>query len=142
MSDGDPIPDADHVTRVCGRGFENDEITSTAFALNDKDREVGNKLSVDWVECAHTTPTHRNLEASLKRLKRRIPLTGQPIAELNAEQIRQIRRNGQQLDAVESHRRKWSCHGAIIGMTDGPIDLDLQEDLARLANSGDIVTLS
>ena len=61
---------------------------------------------------------------------------------LNAKQIRQIRRNGQQLDAVESHRPRWTCHGAIDGMTDGPIDLELQDDLALLANSGDIVTYS
>lgn len=142
MSNGDPIPDADHVTRVCGRGFENDEIISTAFALLDKDRKVGNKLSVDWVECAYTIPANRNPHGSLKRLKRRTPLTGKPVAVLHAKRIRQIRRNGQQLDVVENHRPKWSCHSAIIGMTDGPIDLDLQEDLALLANSGNIVTLS
>ena len=142
MSNGDPIPDADHVLRVCGRGYEGDEILSTAFALSDNDRKAGNRLSVDWAECAYTISANRNTLGSLKRLKRKGLPTGKPVAVLNAKQIHQIRRNGQQLNVVESHHPKWSCHGAIIGMTDGPIDLDFQEDLANLANSGDIVMLS
>ena len=113
MSDGDPIPDADHVLRVCGRGYEDNEILSTAFALSDNDRNAGNRLSVDWAECPYTIAANRNPLGSLKRLKRKKLPTRKPVAVLNAKQIRQIRINGQQLDAVESHRPRWTCHGAI-----------------------------
>lgn len=139
--DGDPIPNADHVTRVCGRGQDNREILSTGFALTLEDKKVGNKLSGDWVECAYTPPRNRNIQGSLRRLRRRIVPCGQLVAVLKAEQVRQIRRNGCQLDIAENHHRQWRCHCAIIGMTDGVIDLDLQQDLADLANSGVIETL-
>ena len=142
MSNGDPIPDADHVTRACGRGLENGEITSTAFALSSRDRRAGNKLSADWVECAYANPSDQNIQGSLKRLKKAKLRVGQPIAVLNAEQIRLIYRNGCHLDVVENHHSRCQCHSAITGMTDGPMDQDLQEDLADLADSGDIVTLS
>lgn len=142
MSNGDPLPNADHITRACGRGLENGVITSTAFALSSRDRRAGNKLSADWVECAYANPSDQNIQGSLKRLKKAKLRVGQSIAVLNAEQIRLICRNGCHLDIIEDHHSRWQCHGAIIGMTDGPIDLDLQEDLANLANSGDIVMLS
>lgn len=141
MSNGDPLPNADHVTRACGRGLENGEITSTAFALSSRDRSADKKLSADWVECKHADPSDQNIQGSLKRLKKAKLRIRQTIAVLNVEQIRQIRRNGCHLDVVENHHSKWRCHSAITGMTDGPMDQDLQEDLADLANSGNIVTL-
>ena len=135
MAKGDPIPDGDHVTRLCGRGYDSGEITSAAFEPRPGDK---GKLSVDWVECAYDSPARPNIEGSLARLTAITTDMNQPVGVLEAQAIRRIRRNGCQLDVIEHGSRRTLCHSVITGMTGGPIDLGLEQDLAELANAGDI----
>ena len=136
MAAGAPIPDENHVTRLCLRGYDDGEILSTAFTPRPQDQ---NRLSVNWVECAHVGPVHRNIEGSIARLAA-IPTTepDQPVAVLQAKSVREIQRNGCQLDVVERGSQRNLCHSVIEGMTAGPIDLSLQQDLADLANAGEV----
>ena len=139
MAAGDSIPDDDHVSRGCGeRGEEQGVVTSAAFKPRAQDK---GKLSVDWVECAHVPPSKRKINGSLERLRRR-PLRPQAVAILATKDIRQIEVNGHKLDAVENPHKGNPCHSSIVGMTEGPTGFDLQEDLAEVANSGQVVYLS
>ena len=97
---------------------------------------------MDWVECAHVDPVHQHIEGSIARLAA-IPTTetGQPVAVLQAKSVREIQRNGCQLDVVERGSQRNLCHSVIEGMTGGPIDLSLQLDLADLANAREIKIL-
>ncbi len=139
MANGDPLPNPDRIARACGS--RTDKISgaqAAAFAPRSHvpaEITLG-KISVDWVECVYDVPERRNVQGSLHRLKER-KLGPQPVAILPVSGVRRIHRNGHALDTIEDGhgddvRR---CHSAIVGFTGEPIDLELQDALAKLANS-------
>ena len=140
MAKGASLPVTDRVARGCLRGADGKFVAPAAFALRHRfEKELG-QISVDWVECQYDIPERQNIEGSLHRFKSRLNRT-QPIAILPVSDVRRIRRNGRPLDAVEyGHGVGMSqCHGAIVGFTGGPLDLEFQNALAELANRGAVV---
>ncbi len=143
MAKGEQLPATDRVARACGRGVDGEFVAPAAFELRSGLEEELLQISVDWVECQYDIPERQNIEGSLLRLKAR-RLRPQPVAILPVSDVRRIRQNGQPLDAVEyGHGVGMSqCHGAIVGFTGGPLDLELQNALAELANRGTVVELT
>lgn len=133
MASGDSIPDSNRVARgILPKDVDKDQILPAAFALGPRDK---GKLSTDWVECVHANRRDRNVRGSLARLASSLKIRPQRIAILNARHIRRIKGDGRQLDAIEDpHLPDLPCHSAIIGMVDDSLDLELQQDLADLAN--------
>ena len=136
MARGEPIPDTDRVARATHpENVDDDIILPSAFSLTQRDK---GKLSTDWVECVHDDPKRRNIGGSLRRFGQYLKIKPQIIAILRAREIRRIHRMGRRLDAVEDpHIPNRPCHSAIIGMKYDPLDLELQQDLADLANRGE-----
>jgi hypothetical protein len=132
MPKGDSLPSEDHVTRMCGRGMDPDQmiVTGAAFELRPIDK---GKLSVDWVECPHVPPEKRNNSGSKERLKPACR-ESQICAMLNVGDIRQIRHNDIPLNVLEYPTTKNKCHCGIVGLEYGPDGWDTQNDLADLAN--------
>lgn len=145
MANGDPLPSSDYVSRACGRrGVEAGVVQAAAFGLRQHktaETEFG-KISVDWVECTYDVAEWRNIEGSIRRLKARL-IFSQPVAILPVSGVRSIRRNGHPLDARKDGHRVdvMGCHCVIVGFTGGPLDLELQDALAELANKSSVLEL-
>ena len=131
----DPLPNEDQVTRGCSRGYDNGEVTASAFAMRKQERPL-RRISVDWVECPYADESARNLEGSVNRLKQ-VPVRP-PYAVLSVTDIRQIKRTDWALDAFEVGRRH-HCHCGIGDFSGTPVDLELQGELAEIANKSPII---
>ena len=132
MANGNPLPDGTRVIRGCSRGYDKGEVTSSAFAMRVQERKEL-KISVGWVECPYAAVNAQNLDAALIRM-RNIPVNP-PYAILPSLNIRQIRRGGQALDAIEDGHYRNPCHCGIAGFSGtAAVDLELQADLAEIAN--------
>ena len=135
-----PLPNTDHVTRGCSRGYENDEVTASAFALREIEIRRGLlRISVDWVECAYAKGSERTQAASAERSRHRGARP--PYALLAVSAIRQIKGQSDdpvpivyQLDVKESG----SCHCGITGYTNSSVDLQFQAELAEIANESPV----
>ena len=139
MALGDQIPDTNHVARGIRPEFvDKNQILPAAFALIPRDK---GKLSTDWVECAYVNVRDQNVRSSLARLALSLLIRPQSISILNARNIRGIKRQGRQLDAVEDCHPNWPCHSAIVGMEGDALGLEFQQDLADLANRSNRATL-
>lgn len=137
MPFGDPLPDRNHVTRGCSRGYDNGEITSSAFEMRRKQERRLLRISVDWVECPYANESVQNLEGSAKRLRSR-PVDP-PYAVLPVADIRQVRRGDCALDVKEYGNTGNACHCGIDGFLGTPIDLEFQVELAEIANRSPIL---
>ena len=114
MSYGDPLPGKDHVTRGCSRGYDNGEVTASAFAMRERERKFL-RISVDWVECLYTDPSAQNPEGSAGRLAKMPALP--PYAVLKVGDIREVRLGDLSLDANEFKNERHPCHCAITGFS-------------------------
>lgn len=138
MASGEPLPDGDQITRGCSRGFDNGEVTASAFALRPADQALL-RISVDWVECRYVDIGAQNLAGSIKRM-RAPPVVQPPYAVLGVSDIREVRRGEFALDAIEDGRPSNPCHCAITGYSGTKsVDLELQDDLAEIANRSPII---
>ena len=139
MASGDQIPDGNSVARgIHPKDFDKNQILPSAFALTLRDK---GKLSTDWVECVHASRGNRNVKGSLERLVR-LRIRPQQVSILQAKSVRNINRGQRQLDAIEdSHPPQLPCHSAIVGMAYDSLDVELQQDLADLANQSEQATL-
>lgn len=131
MAYGDPLPNGDQVARGCSRGHVNGEVTASAFAMRPLELQVL-RISVDWVECAYVDVSKRNPGGSANRM-RTVPVEP-PYAHLGVSEIRQVRRGSLALDAKEFGNRPNPCHCGITGFSGTEVDLELQDDLAVIAN--------
>lgn len=73
------------------------------------------------------------MEGSADRM-RAPPKVRPPYAILKVADIRQVRRKEWELDAKEFGHKDNPCHCAITGFSGTPVDLELQQDLAEIAN--------
>ena len=135
MAHGDPLPNGDQVTRGCSRGYDNGEVTFTAFEMRPQER-TSRRISVDWVECSYAHESARDLEGSANRSRESGVLP--PYAVLGAADIRQVRREKWVLDAKEFGSRAGPCHCGITGFSDTHVDLELQRALAEIANTSPV----
>lgn len=139
MASGDQIPGGNSVARgIHPKDFDKNQILPSAFSLKRRDK---GKLSTDWVECVHASRRNRNVKGSLGRL---VHLTVRPqeVSLLQAKYIRKINRGQRYLDAIEDpHLPHLPCHSAIVGMAYDSLDVELQQDLADLANRSEQATL-
>lgn len=132
MANGDPLPQGDTVLRGCSSGFDQGEVTASAFALRPREEQLG-RTSVMWVECAHVPETERNVASASERL--RSGKVRPPYAVLGVDDVRNVEcPGGGYLDVIEAGSRNIPCHCAITGYTGTALDLELQDDLAELAN--------
>ena len=136
MAYGDPLPDEDQVTRGCSKGYENGEVTASAFDMRPAERNLL-MISVDWVQCPYDVASRQNLEGSANRLRR--ARVHAPYAILQVEDIRQVRRGDCELDAKEFGNTLNACHCGIDGFSGTSVDLALQLDLAEIANKSPII---
>ncbi len=95
------------------------------------------RISVDWVECPYANESARNIEGSVNRLKR-VPVHP-PYAVLGASEIRRVRRGEWSLDVREFGSRSNPCHCGITGFSGTTVDLELQDELAEIANRSPII---
>lgn len=130
MAYGDILPDENRVTRGGSRAYDG-EFTTAAFAMRPQEKEL-KRISVDWVECPSACESERNPEGSARRLQ--MNNVRGPYAVLGVADIRQVRRGMFGLDVIEFGNKKNPCHCGITGFSDTPIDLELQHDLAEIAN--------
>ena len=131
MAHGEPLPDEDRVTRGCSGGYENGEVTPSAFAMRRRE-QTKLRISVDWVECVYAAVSEQNLEGSANRM-RAAPVRP-PYAHLDVSEIRKVKRGSFALDATEFGNPLNPCHCGITGFTGTAVDLELQDDLAVIAN--------
>ena len=136
MPFGDALPVGDQVTRGCSRGYDKGEVTPSAFALRGMERSQL-RISVDWVECPYADRVTRNIEGSTNRL--RAASVRLPYAVLRVADIRRVRRGEWALDVNEFGGLSNACHCGIGGFSATPIDLELQSDLAQIANKSPVI---
>lgn len=136
MPPGEPLPDEDRVTRGCSGGYDNGEVTTGAFAMRERDLPFL-QISVDWVECPYADESARNFEGSVDRL-RQVPVRP-PYAILSVAAIRQVIRVGRALDVYEIGGRRSPCHCGIGSFSGMPVDLELQDELAEIANRSPVI---
>ena len=136
MAVGDRLPDGDRIARGCSKGYDNGEVTASAFSLRQIDLKF-NRISVDWVECPYADESEQNLDGSASRSKTR-PVVRGPYAVLGVSEIRQVSRGRWVLDVEEVGGRKGPCHSGISGFSGAEIDLELQGDLADIANKSPV----
>ena len=138
MANGDPLPHRDRVTRGCsGRGYDQGEVTASAFDMRPLEMPL-RRISVDWVECRYADEGARNLEGSVIRMKEP-RVVRPPYAVLAVSEIRNVRRGKFALDAIEFGNQSNLCHSAITGFSGTAVDLELQVDLAEIANTSRII---
>ncbi len=137
MAAGDPLPEDDRVTRGCVRGYANGEITFSAFEMRDNEKPL-KRISVDWVECRYVSKGEQNVKGSVKRMKMN-PFVHPPYAVLKVADIRLVERGSYRLDAKEYGSRRKPCHCAITGFSGTPVDLEIQHELAKIANRSSVI---
>lgn len=142
MNKGDSLEGHDFVSRGCYRAYRKGKIRSSAFETRVVDE---NCLSVDWVECKYTNECERCVEGTIRRQASRLTKRPQKLVILNVEKIRAITCDKIFLDVIYfptgKGKRRNKCHCRIKGLTGGPTDQDIQQDLADLANRSQIVDL-
>lgn len=135
MATNTPLPDGHRVNRGCSRGFVDGEITASAFDLRQAEKQLL-RISAEWVECPHVQQSEQNASGSVKRMVDRG--VRPPYVILSVTDVRQVERNGRGLNAKEFPTKGNPCHCSITGFTDTPLDLELQNDLAAIANQSEI----
>lgn len=136
MAVGDRLPDGDRVVRGCWKGYDSGEVTASAFALRPIDLKYL-RISCDWVECPYADESEQDLDGSARRSKG-IPVHG-PYAVLGVSEIRQVNRGRWALDVEEVGGKAGPCHSGISGFSGTEIDLELQGDLADIANKSPVL---
>ncbi len=137
MAYGDPLLNGDQVTRGCSRGYDSGKVTVSAFAMRRGQERRLLTISVDWVECPYADESARNLEGSVNRLKQ-VPVHP-PYAVLRVSDIRQVRRGEWSLDVKEFGSRPNPCHCGIGSFSGMSVDLELQGELAEIANRSPVI---
>jgi len=137
MAYEDPLPDGNQVTRGCSRGYDQGQVTASAFDMRPQDEELL-QISVDWVECSHAPQDERDLPGSVRRMAAP-PSVRPPYAVLGVTEIRQIKRNSCALNAQEFGTTNNQCHCVISGFTGTHVDLELQNALAEVANASNVL---
>lgn len=136
MAKGESLPDGTHVLRGCSRGYDKEEVTFTAFAMRHREvRELA--ISVGWVECPHVDIEAQNLDGAENRLGSLA--VKPPYAILSSVDIRKISRGDFALDVLEDGNTHNPCHCRIASFSNTPLDLELQKDLAEIANKSPVL---
>lgn len=136
MPFGDLLPVGDQVTRGCSGGYDKGEVTPSAFAMRKRERSQL-RISVDWVECPYADRVTRNIEGSTNRL--RAAYVRPPYAVLGVVDISEVRREEWALEVNEFGSLSNPCHCGIGMFSDTPVDLELQSDLAEIANKSPVI---
>ena len=131
MAYGDCLPNGNQVTRGCSGGYDSGEVTASAFAMRKPERSLL-RISVDWVECSYADSSEQDWEGSAKRL--RVSRVRPPYAIVGVADVRLVSRGEWALDAKEFGNSSNPCHCGITGFSGSPIDLELQSELAVIAN--------